>query len=88
MKMSTLHAHFIGIGPACPSYDKVGKTPGSKYTSEQDRNKLMNPDMKELLIGLSKTITGGVDEQVFSTARKNIYGLRETAVGSGILREK
>lgn len=87
-KMAGLHVHLLGIGPKCPSYEKVGKTPGSDYHPEQDRDKLRRPDMKETLIGLSKTITNGVDEQAFLKAQKNIYGLSETAVGSGVLREK
>jgi hypothetical protein len=87
-KMAELHVHLLGIGPECPSYDVVGKTPGSDYKAEKNRQTLEHPDMKDVLIGLAKTITGGVDSSVFSSAKKNIYTLRETPIGTGVIREK
>ena len=72
-KMSALHVHFIGFGPQCPSYEMLGKTPGSKY-SLWDRNPTAT-DMKDVLEGIGKTVSQGVDDTVFANAPKNLYGL-------------
>lgn len=73
-KTATLHVHFVGYGPSCPSYELVGKTPGSSY-QVVDRGTLSSLDMKDLLSGIARTITLGRDQQESSGVQKNLYGL-------------
>ena len=74
-KMSTLHVHFMGFNEeACPSYELLGKTPGSSY-SVVSRSELVGPNMKELLAGIAKTVSMGVDQQVLGSVQRNLYSL-------------
>jgi len=73
-KMTRLHVHFIGYGPPCPNYELVGKTPGSMYRVV-DRGELEALDMRDVLVGIARTITMGSDQQLGGGARANLYGL-------------
>ena len=78
--MSDLHVHFLGFGPPCPSYAKLGTTPGSDYTeainSMVDHGALAGLGFQDALRGLAATITADVDIQALrSNVPKNLYGL-------------
>ena len=74
-KMSDLHVHFIGFNEeSCPSYDIIGKTPGSS-NSVVSRQELVGPNMKKLLAGIAKTVSMGLDMEASSSVTMNLYGL-------------
>jgi len=74
-KMSALHVHFIGFNEwDCPSYGLLGKTPGSSY-SVVSREELVGPNMKELLAGIAKTVSTGMDMEAATNVPANLYGL-------------
>ncbi len=79
-KLADQHIHFVGYGPTCDAYALLGKTPGSEY-HVTDRTLLEKEAMASVLGGLVKTVSVGVDDQVFSNSPKNLYGLVDCGGG-------
>lgn len=74
-KMAALHVHFIAFNEEqCPSYELLGKTPGSSFTIVS-REELLGTNMSEVLAGIAKTVSQGVDSNTFSNVEKNLYNL-------------
>jgi len=74
-KMAALHVHFIAFNEEpCPSYELLGKTPGSSFTLVS-REELLGANMQKVLAGIAKTVSQGVDGNTFSNVEKNLYKL-------------
>ena len=74
-KLASLHVHFIGFNQeSCPSYELLGKTPGSTY-SVVARSELVGPNMAKLLVGLAKTVSAGIDSELNVQVQRNLYDL-------------
>ena len=75
LKMSQMYVHFIGYNTMdCPSYSLLGKTPGSSYTV-LPKKKLVGANMTDLLMGLAKTVSLGIDTQQIANTKRNLYNL-------------